>query len=81
MNIGMLWFDDTPREMAVKIQQAAAYYRQKYGQVPNLCFVHPSMLAADALKLNGVAVRPAQTVLPGHFWLGVEQTAPQPKQG
>ena len=46
MNVGMLWFDNDPRTaLAAKVARAADYYRQKYGLVPDLCLVHPSMLA------------------------------------
>ncbi len=45
MNIGMLWFDNDPRTaLTAKVNRAADYYRQKYGLVPDLCLVHPSML-------------------------------------
>ena len=47
MNIGMLWFDnDKKTDLSDKIKRAASYYKEKYGQNPNLCFVHPSMLKA-----------------------------------
>ena len=45
MNVGMLWFDnDSKTDLNGKIERAAVYYRSKYGRVPTLCFVHPSML-------------------------------------
>jgi hypothetical protein len=45
MNVGMLWFDNDPRAaLEAKVARAAAYYRNKYGSAPNLCFVHPTML-------------------------------------
>ncbi len=51
MNIGMLWFDnDSKSDIGVKIERAAHYYRSKYGKTPTLCFVHPSMLPAPAVK-------------------------------
>ena len=50
MNVGMLWFDNDPRTaLMVKVERAADYYRHKYGQVPDLCLVHPSMLAEPLL--------------------------------
>ena len=51
MNIGMLWFDNDPRVgLELKVARAADYYCTKYGRKPDLCFVHPSMLAALAAK-------------------------------
>jgi hypothetical protein len=51
MKIGMLWFDNDPKaELKVKIERAASYYSKKYGRTPNLCFIHPSMVAVPALE-------------------------------
>jgi len=82
MNIGMLWFDnDTKAEISTKIARAAEYYRDKYGTVPNLCFVHPSMVQNgslkthdDKLKSGNVEIRTSRSVLPNHFWIGVNGT-------
>lgn len=79
MNIGMLWFDNDPKtELTLKIERAADYYRHKYGSSPTLCFVHPSMIAPNTnkgeevpLKSGGIEVRSSRSVLPNHFWLGV----------
>jgi predicted transcriptional regulator len=73
----MLWFDNDPRtELTAKVSRAADYYRQKYGLVPDLCIVHPSMLAerTDLVKGNAgkVTVRSNRAILPGHLWIGNE---------
>lgn len=74
MNIGMLWFDnDTKTDLSAKIKRAASYYKEKYGQNPNLCFVHPSMLKAPPAHEVGIELRTTRSVLPNHFWLGVNQ--------
>jgi len=75
MNIGMLWFDgDRKVELGQRIERAAGYYRSKYGQRPNVCFVHPATVNGDAPKLaTGIEVRTSLAVLPDHFWLGVEE--------
>lgn len=75
MEIGLLWFDNDPAaDLASKISRAAEYYRVKYGEDPNLCFVHPSMLAERKRSRAGaVAIRPNSTVLPHHYWIGVQQ--------
>ena len=82
MNVGMLWFDNDPRTaLTAKVARAADYYRQKYGLVPDLCLVHPSMLAeprpdlveGQAGQVAGtVAVRPNRLIQPGHLWIGTE---------
>ena len=78
MDTGMLWFDnDKERDLTAKVMRAADYYRKKYGNVPNMCYVHPNMLAIP--KVDGekkvmagsIEVRSAASVLPNHFWIGV----------
>ena len=77
MNVGMLWFDNDPRTaLTAKVARAADYYRKKYGLVPDLCLVHPSMLGETSMEpvgeLSGkVAVRSNRAILPGHLWIGV----------
>lgn len=74
MDIGMLWFDnDRNSDLNVKVERAAAYYQKKYGQSPNICFVHPSMVPASEKqpKADAIELRTSQSLLPNHFWLGV----------
>ena len=85
MDVGMLWFDnDKGADLATKLERAAKYYRKKYGQTPNLCFVNPCMLTSNGnggrtktkrgSKNNGnIEIRESNTMLPNHFWLGVQQ--------
>ena len=84
MNVGMLWFDNDPKTALVgKIERAATYYRSKYGCTPTICFVHPSMLAqntneqrsGDVTQTDPIEVKPNRSVLPNHFWLGVNASA------
>jgi hypothetical protein len=75
MNVGMLWFDNDPKLALVdKVQRASDYYRQKYGRIPDLCLVHPSMLGARPEQSTGragkVTVRPNRAIQPGHLWIG-----------
>ena len=74
MEIGMLWFDDNPKsDLQTKVNQAAAYYRDKYGQEPNLCFVHPSMVADEPSDRDGVTLCTNTSMIPHHFWIGVQK--------
>ena len=74
MNVGMLWFDNDPRTtLAAKVAKAADYYRQKYGLVPDLCLVNPSMLLAQEQRCEQIVVRPSRSILPGHLWVGIEE--------
>lgn len=80
MKTGLMWFDDDPhRLLEDKVLRAAAHYERKYGQLPNLCFVHPSAFNGngngkqDVKKAGEVEIRPARSVLLHHFWLGVAE--------
>jgi hypothetical protein len=68
----MLWFDNSQIALDVKIQKAMDYYRKKYGRIPDLCLVHPSMLQDTKLEDRKITIRPYRPVLPGHIWIGVE---------
>ena len=73
MEVGMLWYDDTKKELSEKVARAVEYYTSKYGVAPTLCFVNPNMLKQAEL-MGSVQVRPARTVLANHFWVGVGET-------
>ncbi len=79
MNVGMLWFDnDSKSDLNTKVSRAADYYTDKYGNQPNLCFIHPSMVLLDQeaesteqrLKAGEIEVRLTKSVLPHHIWIG-----------
>jgi len=73
MDIGLLWFDNDPRsDLETKVSCAAAYYRKKYGQEPNLCFVHPSMLKEEKIETGRVSLQSSTSMIPYHFWLGIK---------
>lgn len=72
MNYGMLWLDDDKeRPLVEKVQRAVAYYCDKYAQVPTVCLVNEQMVAAET-AVAGLKVKGSQTILPHHFWLGVD---------
>ncbi len=76
MREGMLWFDNSDQgDMATRIMRAVRYYHAKYGVSPTVCFVHPSMLAGNPATVEDVEVRTSNSILPGHFWLGIAEPA------
>jgi hypothetical protein len=76
MDIGMLWFDNDPKtDLNVKIEKAVNYYSDKYGQRPNLCFIHPSMMNGSPKRLNNVDIKTNKAVRPNHFWIGVNSNS------
>lgn len=78
MYTGMLWYDNDLRTaLIVKVQKASSYYLKKYGRLPDICLVHPSMLDNKhpaVLQEQGkqITIRSYQPVLPDHFWIGTE---------
>ncbi|MCH7480460.1 MAG: hypothetical protein IIC79_03600 [Chloroflexi bacterium] len=71
MNFGMLWFDNDPKTgLSEKIEKASAYYRKKYGQIPNQCVVNPSMLSDGEVNSPDLKVSASPTILPNHLWIG-----------
>lgn len=83
MKTGLLWFDDSPdRTLAQRIAQAAVRHFQKYGVIPNVCYVHASALGDDGCQVPGIEVRPNKSVLRYHLWIGrEEQRSEEPLQG
>ena len=81
MNVGMLWFDnDSNSDLSSKVARAASYYMGKYGDHPNICFIHPSMVLKEGeictqeqkIEAGDIEVRLTKTVLPHHFWIGTQ---------
>jgi hypothetical protein len=79
MKIGLLWFDNDPKtDLKAKLERAAGYYAKKYGQAPDVSFVHPSLLPAQ--NSNGTGIRAVarikieakREIRPNHFWIGVK---------
>ncbi len=77
MNVGLLWFDNTPNTtLKARIEKAVDFYRRKYHQEPNLVLMHPSMSDGKDLPIiEGLELRLYRPVLPGHLWIGMESKA------
>jgi hypothetical protein len=75
MKIGMLWLDDDKqRSLDEKVERAVEHYREKYGRLPELCFVNPNMVGEGMQRVGKVEVRPFPQVQPHYFWLGMSQS-------
>lgn len=73
MDVGMLWFDDDPNsDFLSKVNKAANYYRSKYGEIPDMCFVHPSMLENLTVDTSTIKINTNGSMLRHHFWIGVQ---------
>ncbi len=72
MKVGMLWLDaDRKRPFAEKVRQAASYYREKYGRMPELCLINAQTREWQP-AVGKIEVQMTKTVLPSHFWLGMK---------
>lgn len=77
MLTGLLWFDDDPRrDLAAKVAEAAQRYQQKFGVVPDTCYVNPRAVDGGERTLSWqgrpLRVVPSGHILAHHFWVGVE---------
>jgi hypothetical protein len=71
LEVGLLWYDDSPTDFAAKVSAAAERYEEKFGRPPNRCYVHPECLPEEGVPANGIKVLPSPGVLPNHFWVGI----------
>lgn len=73
MRIGMLWVDQKAGSLEEKVSRAAEYYRRKYGETPNVCFVNPRDLAEPVNVAAGIEVKPWQYIQRGALWIGISE--------
>jgi hypothetical protein len=74
MKVGMMWYDGGADGLTQRVSRAVAYYQEKYGGRPNVCFVHPSGAGGEAMTgVDSIRVRASELVLPGHLWIGIER--------
>jgi len=74
MNIGMLWFNnDKKMSLEAVLQQAADYYKGKYGTAPDVCFVSDKQyeITTNGKIIAGMKVTVKSTVPVKHYWIGV----------
>jgi len=75
MKIGMLWFDNDPgADLETKLSRAANYYEKKHGQAPDICYLHPGALKDRPPNAGKLELVVSRSILPNHFWIGVEDT-------
>lgn len=74
MEIGMLWFDEGPGSVKEKVSRAAEFYAAKYGEKPTVCMIHPDTLGSREGRVGGIQLLAERSILPNHFWIGVEES-------
>ena len=72
--IGLLWYDSSAQDLAVKIAEAARRYRERFGGEPNVCYVNPADLSTGECQANKIRVQTAMNILRHHLWLGHESS-------
>lgn len=72
MNVGLLWHDNGAEDLATKLARAASRYRARFGQPPNVCYVHPAALPEGDKKIGAIQVHSSSKILRHHLWLGRE---------
>jgi hypothetical protein len=76
MDFGLLWYDGDPtRPLEEKVKQAATRYADKFGQHPDVCFVHPAEAGTSGIDIPTgetelIRVLGAPNCLRNHFYVG-----------
>jgi len=75
MKSGLLWFDNSAKPIAAKIEDAAKRYREKFGTTPDTCFINPRDLESAIKAKPNIKIHIATkaTIMPNHIWLGVSE--------
>ena len=72
MITGITWFDNSSKPLKEKIEAAAKGYKEKTGDEPTTCMVHPSE-SGQLTKVGEIDVIPARQILPGYIWIGTTE--------
>lgn len=75
MQAGLLWFDSDPtRPLAAKATAAAERFTEKFGVLPDVCYVNPRSLKEEEVVIpfheGKLRLTPASNILVNHFWIG-----------
>ena len=73
---GLLWYDNGG-SLADRARRAAHRYERKFGQTPDICYVHPSAfpssngeVVAGQMMVGNIEICPDSAMLVDHFWVG-----------
>ena len=68
---GLMWFDNSDVSLEEKVSRAAQAYEDKFGRVPEVCFVSPQDFENVDADLMVVQLHNIPSC---HFWVGVEES-------
>lgn len=76
MQAGLLWYDSEPsRTIAAKAAAAAERFQEKFGIIPDTCYVSSKLLkdGEEVIPFHDGKLRlvPANNILQHHFWIGL----------
>ena len=70
MREGMLWYDNTTKtDIKEKINGAVDFFKEKYGQMPKVCYVHPQSIDSEFILDKTVKVLSNDKIIKNHIWL------------
>lgn len=69
----LLWLDASTKSMPEKVALADVRYRRKFGNVPDLCYVHPSTPDVPC-RVGVVEVKARGFVSRNYFQIGEKKT-------
>lgn len=70
MKQGMLWYDShSGKNFNDRLESAVNYFTQKYGKIPEQCFVNPEMISGANANDLPVKVITDEKILRNHIWV------------
>lgn len=80
MEIGLLWkLEPAGQGLDRSVAQAAAAYRQRFGEPATVCFAHPGraprLARGEQMFVAGLRLVATRSLPPDHVWLAVNAAA------
>ena len=73
LSVGIFWIDHRRgRDLNSTIAKAAAHFRLRYGQQPNIFLFPPGMSSRRDFFDRQLRIRACDAFPPHHFWIGIE---------
>lgn len=73
MEMGLLWYGRR-KGLSSQLPKAAKRYRERFGEVPNVCYVNSQALPEGECRIDGILLRPSASILRDHLWIGREES-------
>lgn len=76
MKIAVMYSDSSDMTVAEKIKKYSSFYTRKFGVVPEVCHIHPSLIDSitkDERDGLDVEIISDISILINNFWIGIEK--------